>query len=387
MSNETTFEVEITGLAHGGAGIGRVEGQVFFVPMGVPGDVLLVKVVRPGKRAQWAEIEQVLEASPARREPACPYFGECGGCDWLHMDPDLQAEGKCQIVADALARIGGVDAEVAWLDNPALHLGYRTRATFQGDGERVGFNARKTNNVVDIDRCPLCHEELNAALKQLHLVKPKGPVTITVNPEGGTPLVWSKFTNRKLKQYFPSAQSPKDPHRRERFTHGGATVVNGSFCQSSLMLNELLRGVVRDLVESPSSLLDCYCGNGNLSLQFEDVPDILGIDHGKEGIKAAYALRKGSYVTGGEAKMTQAINKGGWEVILLDPPRAGAKALMPALAKSDAARIVYVSCDPATLARDCKALVAGGWQVAEVVAIDLFPNTAHVETVCRLERA
>jgi len=207
-----------------------------------------------------------------------------------------------------------------------------------------------------------------------------------VNPDGGEPLVWTKFTSRKLKQRFPQAQSPRDEGGRATFLFDGVPVVNGTFSQSSLLLNRLLRGVVRELVGDSVSLLDLYCGNGNLSLPFTEIPDVLGIDHSKPAVKAAYSRRKGSYVTGGEAKMAAQVEKGGWDTILLDPPRAGAKMLAPSLAGCAARAIVYVSCDPATLARDLRTLAGGGWQPVRTVAVDLFPHTAHVETVCRLER-
>ncbi len=381
-----TPTIEITALANGGDGIGRIDGQVCFVPGGVPGDELRIEITRRTRQALWGRIEAVLQASPDRRKPICPYFGVCGGCNWLHIQEATQDEWKRRIVQDLLQRMGGVETGVEWGGEPEPRLGYRTRATFQGDGDRVGFHERASHDVVPIDRCPLCHDQLNEALNRLREVGIKGTVTVTVNPEGGEPLVWSKFTNRKLKQYFPLAQSPKDEGGRASFLFDEVPIVNGTFSQSSLLLNRQLRGVVCALVGEPVSLLDLYCGNGNLSLPFEDTPDVLGLDHNKASVKAAYRRRKGSYQSGGEDKMIAQLRRGTWDTVLLDPPRSGAKILAPALAACSARAIVYVSCDPATLARDVRVLAQGGWRPVRTVALDLFPATAHVETVCRLER-
>ena len=170
------------------------------------------------------------------------------------------------------------------------------------------------------------------------------------------------------------------------FTYGGIPVVNGSFSQSSLLLNRLLIKETHAALGSPVSVLDLYCGSGNLSLTLPKTIEVMGMDHNKYGVNAAYLKRKGAYMVGGESKMKKIIAKGEVDTILLDPPRAGAKSLMPAIAESTVRAIVYVSCDPPTLARDLKVLAAGGWKLTSCTAIDMFPNTPHVETVCRLER-
>ncbi len=376
--------VEITALAHGGDGIGRIEGQVCFVPYGLPGDTLEVSVVRKTKNALWAKIEAVVIPSPHRRETQCPYFERCGGCSWLHFAYPAQAEWKRRIAADALDRIGGVKVRLDWVENENQRQGYRTRATFHGDGAKVGFYAPGSHDIVDIAACPLCHPKMNAALARLRETGPKGPATLTVNPQGGDVLVWTKFARRKLKQYFPLAQTPKDEKARAQFRFDGAPVVNGAFSQSSLLLNRLLVRTTHEMIGEAASVLDLYCGSGNLSLGLPGSIEVSGMDHNKAGVHAANRLRPGAYRVGGETKMRKLLAKGEQATVLLDPPRAGAKALLPALCESTARAIVYVSCDAATLARDLKALAAAGWKVERAAAMDLFPNTPHVEVVCRL---
>ncbi|MBN2310909.1 MAG: class I SAM-dependent RNA methyltransferase, partial [Candidatus Hydrogenedentes bacterium] len=168
--------VEIASVAHGGHGVGRIEGRVCFVPYALPGDTVRVHIERESKGVLWGRIDEVLTPSPDRCEAACPVFQWCGGCSWLHFTYPAQAWAKQRIVQDCLERIAGIEAGPDWAEDAALRLGYRTRAEFQYDGEHRGFHALGTRRVVDIERCPLCHDKLNAALSLLREVAYKGPV-------------------------------------------------------------------------------------------------------------------------------------------------------------------------------------------------------------------
>lgn len=379
--------IEITSVGHGGAGIGRLDGQVCFVPYGLPGDHLEINVTRANKKMLWGELVSVVQPSPDRVEPNYPNWRRSGVSTWLHFRYPAQAEWKRRIVMDCLERIAGLSVpELDWREDPELRTGYRTRAEFHGDGKQFGFYALGSHDIVDTLQCPLCHPAMNSALTRLRDLELKGSVTVTINPEGDEVLVWTNFNSRRLRDRFPQSGTPDDERPIAQFDFDGVPIVNGSFSQSSLLLNRLLVSAVREFAGSPRTLLDLYCGNGNLSLGFPDRTDVVGVDHNKIAVKAATRKGRGAYQAGHEDKMVKKIEENAWEVILLDPPRAGAKPLVPALAKSKAETIVYVSCDPATLARDLKGLSDGGWKLDRLCALDLFPNTAHVETVCRLTR-
>lgn len=379
-----SVELQIDSVAHGGHGIGRVDGKAVFVPGALPGDAVRVAITRELKNMAWGEILEVLAPSP-HRIPA-EEFDADGVHSWLHFAYPAQAEWKQRIVRDSLSRIGGVDMEPAWVEDPALRLGYRTRATFHGDGVKTGYFAPGTHEIVDRTHCPLCHPHMNAALERLREARVKGSCTLTVNPEGDEVLAWTSFPMRRLKQLFPGADTPRDEEGRAEFRFDGRPIVNGTFSQSSLLLNRLLLKVVEKAIGGAKTVFDLYCGNGNLTIGLPKEVRVLGFDHNRYATQAASRIRKGAYKHGGEPQMLRELEQK-WDVIVLDPPRQGAKALGPALAKADARRIVYVSCDPATLARDLKTLATGGWRPRELTALDLFPNTAHVESVCVLERA
>ncbi len=379
-------ELDIESMALGGDGVGRVEGKVCFVPFGLPGDRLRVRVVEKAKRYVRAEIEEVVTPSPHRCEPVCPEHGRSGECDWAHFGYPGQAEWKRRLVAETLARIGGIETEVGWAEDAALRLGYRTRAELHGDGTKLGFYERGSRKIVDLSDSPLCHARLNAAIAELAAIGVKGNVTITVNPEGEETLVWTKFPQRRLKHRFPLANSAIDDRtRRTRFVFDAAPVVNGCFAQASLLLNRLLSAELQHCVGKAVSVLDLYSGNGNLSIGLPERVRVVGMDHDKEAVKAARQESGRDYRAGDERKMRGLIAEDEWDTVLLDPPRTGAKAIVPVLAQSHARAIVYVSCDPATLARDLRGLTDAGWRLVRATAIDLFPYTPHIETVCRLE--
>lgn len=384
--DQLTHTVEITAMAQGGHGVARIEGQVCFVRQGLPGDTVRVRVLRTARQVLWAEIEEVVTPSPHRVPPACTHFDRCGVCTWGHFAYPAQAEWKQRLVLEAFERIAGIAPAISWRENPDLRLGYRTRAEFHGDGKHFGFFAPDSHDIVDMESCPLCHPHVNTALAALRGLHLKGAVTVTVNPEGEETLVWTRFPQRRLKHRFPLANTPKDESGRARFFFDGIPIVNGTFSQSSLLLNRLLVKTAHEFIGKAVSVLDLYCGNGNLTLALSERTRVVGYDHNHEAVKAARAAGKGEYQAGDEMKMLKAIQRDEWDTIVLDPPRTGAKAIIPALAASHARKIIYVSCDPPTLARDVKILTEAGWKVTRATALDLFPNTAHIETVCRLER-
>ena len=373
-------EADITGLAHGGDGVCRLEGRVCFVPYALPGDRVRIALGAATKGILRGRIVEVLSPSPHRAQAGCGVFGRCGGCTWLHFAYPAQLEWKARIVSDCLERIGKISAQVQTIEDPALRLGYRTRATFRSDGQRWGFYEAGTHDLVDIASCPLCHPKLNAALGALRTLEVTGPVEVVVNPSGAEVMVYTATEQPALRETFP-AYNTRDDGERVAFWHEGAPIVNGSFSQSSLLLNRLLVEKVHALAAGASRVLDLYCGNGNLSRGLADAVEVHGMDSSPHGIAAAQLNTKAHYARGDERGFAQLIGEGPWDAIIVDPPRTGAKAIANALAGAKAGQIVYVSCDPATFARDAAVLVAGGWSLSECTVIDLFPNTFHIETV------
>jgi len=381
-----TVRTTIESVVHGGHGLARIDGNVCLVERALPGDTVEIEIAKRTRGVLWGKLCNIVNPAACRCAPMCPYFGECGGCTWLDFEYPSQGEWKQRIVTECLQRIAGVECAVDYRENSALRIGYRTRAEFHTNGKQWGFHARRTNRVVPVEACPLCHERLTEAYQRLKTLRLHNSVELVVNPEGDQVLVWSKTNAKKLRACFANVNTRDEEACRSSFRFDGRNIVNGTFSQSSLLLNRVLVEVVAQEAGDAARVLDLYCGNGNLSAGLTKARHIVGLDHNRHAVNAAAGDGHGDYRTGDEAAFAAALRDGPWDVILLDPPRAGAKAIIPALADARADRMVYVSCDPATLARDVQHLASKGWRIARVTAVDMFPNTWHIETVCRMER-
>jgi 23S rRNA (uracil1939-C5)-methyltransferase len=378
-------EVTIERMAHGGDGVGYIEGKICFVPYALVGDKVSVEITEDGKRFSRAKIIEVLEASPHRIETNCPAFGTCGGCGWLHFAYPAQMEWKQKIIEECFRRLGKIEVSVDGIGDPDLHTGYRTRATFRGADGKRGFYAPQSHDVIDLEECPLCDPAVNTALKTIRETGVEGDVEVVVNPEGDEVFIWTDEPNDPLSQAFPIVESLGFGDTRSNFFFDDTPVVNGTFNQSSLKLNRILVDHVHSLLESVETILDLYCGSGNLTMALSDRAKVIGLDRDGPSIKAADTANRGEFYIGKQRDFHDFIHRQAWDAIVLDPPRVGAKNIMKSLSESKAKKIIYVSCDPATLARDSAVLVAAGWVITNVTAVDIFPNTSHVETVCVLE--
>lgn len=377
--------VEVTSLAYGGDGIARVDGQVCFIPAGLPGDVLQIEITRRAKGVLWGRIHRVITPSPDRLAEADGAHRVLSAGDaWGHFAYPAQAEWKQRLVREALSRYAGIEVELACCDDPALRTGWRTRADLHGDGEKLGFYAQGTHQIVE-QPCPLLHPRLAALVEALRAIGWRRDVTLTVDPEGEATLAFGGKPTPEARALVTAWDTPRSDEDRGRFVFDGAPIVNGTFCQSSLLLNRLLRGVVDGYMHATGRLFDAYCGNGNLSLAHLATRSVVGMDISEHAVEAAKALG-GDYRVGDAWAIADVIRAGPWGSIVLDPPRAGAKELSPALVNAGAEELIYVGCDPVAMARDLKALQPGDWRAVHATAIDLFPNTAHIETVVRLER-
>lgn len=330
----------------------------------------------------WGRLIEVVSPSPDRL-PTGPHIGACGGCHWAHFAYPAQAEWKQKLVREALARYAGIEVEVCWREDAALRLDWRTRADLHGDGDRFGFYVQGSHVITETP-CPLLHPRLADAVARLREAGCRHDVTLTVNPEGDEVLAFGRGGTRELRAVVTAWNGTHDA-TPAHFSFDGAPIVNGCFSQASLLLNRLLRATVESMVHGAGPVFDAYCGNGNLSLAYLTTRTVQGMDVSAPAVNAARALG-GDYRVGDEADMAAALAGGAWGTIILNPPRAGAKALLPVLAAVKADELIYVSCNPVALARDLKGLAPGGWHVDNAVALDLFPNTSHIETVVRLVR-
>ena len=346
--------ISIESVAFGGAGVGRLpDGRVCFVPFTLPGERALVRVVREKKSFLEAEVVRLTEASMGRVAPRCAIFGKCGGCAYQHIAYPRQLEIKGAQARDLLRRIGGIaDAEV----RPALpspsEWEYRNRISVHVADGRVGFHGRKSHRIVPAAACPIATAPVNAQLAALAQDPPREDGRITL---------------------------------RERSDFHGFSQVNAGAA-------EVLAGVVAEMLgEETGLLVDAYCGAGFFSKKLAPrFNKIIGIEWSAGAVRAAKASasEKETYLAGAvESHLPQALENSSSSdtALLLDPPAEGlSPEVVEILGKFRPATVVYVSCDPATLSRDLKKL--GGWyRVDYIQPVDLFPQTAEIESAAKLK--
>ncbi|MBN2508025.1 MAG: class I SAM-dependent RNA methyltransferase [Verrucomicrobia bacterium] len=366
--------VRIDDLAFGGEGVGRVNGRVLFVPWVIAGEWVEVEITEVRKNYARARLLRVVEPSAHRVAPRCPYFGRCGGCQYQHLAYAQQVEVKRKQVADLFVRLGKFPARVVAPAVPCPQpYGYRNRIMIRSQWNKpeqklnLGFVRGDSRLVEDIETCAIAEPALNEQISRVRAHPP---------PRGGLKVVL-------------------------RVIPEGWEVPPDSFFQNNrFLLPELVATARAALVAGGTRfLVDAYCGVGFFALELADaVERYVGIEYDQRAIAAARrnaAARQrtnGAFLAGRTEDSLQAAVRDfspGRTTLLLDPPRKGCShdslALLRALRP---AQILYVSCHPATLARDLNGLCAGGlFELHRLTPLDMFPQTQHVECVADVRRA
>ncbi|MFL6228973.1 MAG: class I SAM-dependent RNA methyltransferase [Pyrinomonadaceae bacterium] len=386
------LEVEIERVVPGGAGMAHARGLTVFVPLAAPGDVLRVRVERVKGRVAFAALAEVITPGRERVEPPCPYFGRCGGCDFQQLTYAAQLAAKVEIIRDCLRRIARLTPPANILITPspaAWH--YRSRARWQHDARarHLGYYELASHRVVDVAECPVVVPELQDALARLREDFAGRDSTAVEARE------FEAVAGDDGVSLLPPLDD-REATERVRAVAGESYRFDAAcfFQINHALLEALVNAATRD--EAGESAVDLYCGVGLFTLplarRFARVTGVEG-----NAAAAAYARRNLSdaRLANAEIKMAPV---GEWlaqrasklapvDLVLLDPPRAGAEhGAVEGIVALRPRRIVYVSCDPATLARDLRELSAHGYALASLEAFDMFPQTHHVETIARLTR-
>lgn len=381
-----SLEVEIERILPGGYGLAHAEGKTVFVSLAVPGDRLRVRVERQQGNVLFASIEEILVASPDRIEPPCPYFGRCGGCDFQQLAYVNQLAAKAEIIRDCLHRIARLDVvpEIVVTPSPR-EWRYRMRAMWQIDqNERtVGYYERGSRRVCDVADCAVLMPQLQETLERVRATEwqefpPDLRHLDVVAGQDGVSLAppFAAFETRELESTIG----------KERYRYNAEAF----FQINPGLLAPLIEFALGDVTGRLA--IDLYSGVGLFTLplarRFEAV---IAVESNPTA--ARFASRNLEELA--KLENVRVVNTGvaEWfrgrtldvDFMLLDPPRAGAEsAVIKGILDFAAPRVTYVSCDPATLARDLRKLIAGGYAIESLRAFDLFPQTHHVETVVRL---
>lgn len=414
----------IESLAHGPHGVARIEGKVHFVRGAAPGDELEVEVEEDHRSFAYARVTGVLAPGPARREPPCPYLPRCGGCPWQHVTYAAQAAAKEHSVRDLLARVGGIDPSlVRPIVQAASEYHYRRRLSLRVVDREVGFLAAASHDLVPIEHCLLGSERLDGAvtlardfvralgtrINRVEIVATGDDERIAIVAQADGELVAAdaevgESVLRRVPRIAALVMRGKgfrrvwgDDRVRVPLLDGDEMWLRaGDFSQVSDHGNaEIIRLVLEHAaVAEHHRVADLYAGAGNLSLPLaRRAGVVIAVERNPTAVEAARENARRLGITNLELATgpTETVLRG-WtkralrvDTVVLDPPRSGAAEATSSLLALAPSRIVYVSCNPATLARDLKTL-ARGYRVELVQPIDLFPQTYHVEAVALLQR-
>lgn len=387
MSKE--FVVDVERLLPGGLGLAHEAGKTIFVSLAAPGDRVRITIDREQGNVSFASIREIVTPSPLRIEPPCPYFGRCGGCDFQQLTYEAQLISKAEIIRDCLRRIAGLKSLPDFDVQPSKEWRYRSRAVWQLDRneETIGYYERGSRNVCDVVDCAVLAPELQHTLERIrrtpwqsippdlkHLQALTGDNDVSVSPE------FAEFRTVELALNVGE----------EVYTFNAEAF----FQINQELLGPLMSFALRDA--QGQSALDLYCGVGLFTLPLaRSFKQVFGVESNSVATRFARrnvqraGLENARIITAtvSEWITTATVADGRCNFVLLDPPRAGAEsAVIKGILKLEPSQISYVSCDPATLARDLKKLLAGGYEIDSLTAFDMFPQTHHVETVVRLNR-
>ena len=450
LKKNDVIHLNITSATAEGSGVGKTkDGMAVFVPLSAVGDELEVRILKVKKTYAFGKIERILSPAAARVTPDCPHFAQCGGCVWRHISYEEECRVKQQKVQDAVARIGGIDAPVKPIIASERVLRYRNKAQLPVGLDKnskpvMGFYAFHSHRIIDCADCalqPACvadvmritrdflaqtdndiYNEQTGKGRLRHLYMRLGEVTdelMVCYVVNGNGLKQEDLLVRLLREGLPNLKTVVINSNREktnvilgrknRTVYGDGVITDKlcgltftispfSFWQVNRAQAERLYAKAREYaaLTGTETLLDLYCGTGTIGLSMaRDCKSLIGVELVTDAVRDAEhnatvnSICNARFLCADAPQAAAQLAQEGVkpDVVILDPPRKGCgEALVQTIGTMSPDRVVYVSCDPATLARDLQYFEAAGYQTAEITPVDMFPRTAHVETVVLLSR-
>ena len=415
----TKVQIPIDSMAFKGYGVARIHGKVVFVPYTVTGDKAWVEVTEEKKKYSKGRLIQLIEPSPRRVNPPCPYFGSCGGCQWQHINYMVQPELKKEILRDLLKRLGRLQ-EIPFIGvfPSSKPYDYRIRIQLKVRGKAMGYYREGSHQIVDIDHCPISHPLANRILRRLRgefaVFQLMKEIEINVSPEEGRGMIlfYPHSHNRQIEPFAkrllqsePILRGIAVAGKGKLALFGGPLefripsyqdrnlklrISPGSFSQVNPEQNQKLIQIVLQFSEANEEdrILDLYAGVGNLTLPLTmGAKEVLGIEENRTAVEDAQfnAERNGiqncHFIQGRVEDVLSDWEREIPHLIVLDPPRAGCKTILDQVISSKPKKIIYVSCEPTTFARDLRLFSEKGYLLERLSLIDMFPQSFHMEMV------
>lgn len=429
--------LQIDKLAYGGSGFGRLDGKACFVPFAAPGDLINVRIEKNKSSYSEGVVAELISKSKERVEPPCPVFGVCGGCNWQHVSYKEQCRQKENIFAETLWRSARIDKEkIKPILSAAAPFGYRQRiqlkVNYSGSKLSLGFNRRSSHFVVDIgDRCAIAANPINQAIPEIRdiIQSFKEPdsipqvdlasteddsVSALFHYIGENPGALAGYLAAKTQNSCRIRSISMQTGRKDTFRHVmgleklkyAVSDSRGrelelfyspeSFSQVNFSQNRVLVQTLLDYCSKIplGSILDLFCGNGNFSLPLASMAHkVLGLESVEKSIALANDnalandIKNAQYLcidsAAGIADLIRSARH--FDLVILDPPRTGAEEVAKSVHGLSPAHLIYISCDPPTLARDLSTLRKCGFEVIHAQPVDMFPQTYHLESIVFLK--
>ena len=408
------YDANIEGLENEGAGVCRINGMVVFVPKALTGEKVRIRITEIKKNYAKGKVIEVLEKSKHRVDSGCPYYEECGGCNLRHQDSKENLKFKKEKVENAIKRIGKLDIKVNDVVSSFRDDNYRNKASFKVENNKIGFYSEGTYQLVDIKECKLMKKEINDSLYYIrkYLEENKNEiknVTVKYGNAMNEILIDIYSVNESdiniCDFLINNLSSLKTIIFNDKIVYQNgyiSQIINGlmfncsakSFFQVNDMQAEKLYNLAIKSanLKKSDTVLDLYCGTGTIScIVSSHVKKVIGVEIVEDAVRDAKCnlminnINNVKFIVGDAAKKVSKI-KEKVDVIFVDPPRSGMDRKMISIIKNiKAEKIVYISCNPVTMARDLNYL-SDTYITSEVTPVDMFPNTAHVECVILLQR-
>jgi len=414
MKNSTgeEIEIEIEKLVAEGKGFVKTNGKPLFVPLSVPKDKLIVRITTSKKNYSEGEIKRILKPSPSRTDPICPLYGECGGCNFQHISIAERESYLNAVLKENLERIGKIKTYMVNILDPFIsckQFNYRLRGKFKchfkNNSFYLGFLKRKSNNIVNVDYCYLMSEEINNLIKILKTCFKKYKSDkdslfevqlISINNKSAAIFNFEKkdtalLTFLREHNFFDYLELRIKNKRSFSYPENFFFIFQEqkvhpcSFIQCNPEVNRKIRNDIMKFINRDSSILDLYCGHGNLSLEIAKSGSyVLGIEENPTSLSFLKNVNNYKAVRDSVSKAIKTLSRKEFSTIILDPPRAGIFDISKTLLEFNASRIIYLSCDSATLCRDL-GILQEKYSIVNAQVYDMFPQTSHFETMIVLE--
>lgn len=402
------YKVEVTKLDHQGRGIAKINDKIIFIPNALPRETIDVDIVLEKKKYYEGTIKEIINASDKRIKPVCPYFEECGGCQFLNMNYQDSLDYKQNKVEEIMNKYLGIKIKINNIVACDNNLYYRNKTTFQVKND-IGFFKEKTNTLIPVDKCYISDTKINDIYKDIKdnidLTNVKQVIIRATKNTLESMVIFKTSNYIDNKKIIDILKKKVDSiYINDELIYGKGKIIENlcnknfyispsSFFQVNTLQAEKLynKAIAYADIKKEDTVLDLYCGTGTIGIVASNkAKKVIGIELNKEAIKDANENKKLNNINNIEfyaGDVGKILNKNNYkpDIIIVDPPRAGLDSLALAqILNIRPKKLVYVSCDLMTLARDLK-LLSNDYDILELTPVDMFPYTAHVESICALK--